>query len=122
LFASTVTSTVTTAERSYSKVRVLTAEDVPLSAIGSTDGEKRRRGRPSNRSKIDGAIDSLVAEGVPLSTMLRPKAIDAVLCQLAHSVDVSATPGLSRDTIQDALLSKFGPRIANFDQPKGKRE
>ncbi len=109
------TSAAITADRRFTKIRVVDASTLPLSMIGSMHGEKRGRGRPTNRGNIYSAIDQLTANGIPLATMERPLAVDCVLDHLKSEMKLTIGPGYSPDVIQKSLLSKLGPRITNFN-------
>jgi hypothetical protein len=108
-------SSITSGNRRFSEIRIVEAAAVPVSAIGSPDGEKRRRGRPSNRPTINSAIDHLFAKGVPLNTMERLPAAFEVRHYLEHEMKVKLGPGYSTDVVEDAIVAKFGTRISNLN-------
>jgi hypothetical protein len=78
--------------------------------LEETPAPSRGRGRPSKTPEIEQAIDILLARGVNLAKMLRPKAYDSVRECAASELNLDITIGFSDPVIQRSLFGRFGPR------------
>ena len=67
-------------------------------------------GRPTKIAEIEQAIDILLAKGVDLATMPRPKAYKAVKKCAEIELKSNTKIGFSDPVIQRCLLRRFGPR------------
>jgi hypothetical protein len=67
-------------------------------------------GRPSKAPEIEQAIELLLARGVDLSRMTRPRAFAAIKKCAANELNSDVTIGFHNSVIQVCLFRRFGPR------------
>jgi hypothetical protein len=86
-------------------------EPEPAYELPSSEGSPSRElGRPSKSAEIERAIEILLANGIPLAKMPRPKAYRAVRECAARELNSDTQIGFSDPVIQRSLLKRFGPR------------
>jgi hypothetical protein len=89
------------------KVRRAGSGSVKFSPIGKSLKEK---GRPSKADEINKAIDGLLAQGMDLANMERPRAQGKIKKYARDELKANTNVGYSKPVIQRALFLRFGKR------------
>jgi hypothetical protein len=87
------------------------SEPEPAYELPSREASQSREpGRPSKSAEIERAIEMLLADGVALAKMPRPKAYAAVRECAARKLNSDTQIGFSDPVVQRSLVKRFGPR------------
>jgi hypothetical protein len=94
----------------FEAIKVRRAGSVRVEMPSPVRDSLKEKGRPSKADEINRAIDELLAQGVDLGNMERPRAEDKIKKYARDVLKANIKIGYSKPVIQRAFFHRFGKR------------